>query len=363
MSAEFDSKNFINISEEDERLWELLSAYVDGETTLAEAAIVEAHLRSDAAYAQDFAFMKATARQVVHVGDVMPPTELRSLIFAATIHKPTLIRRFAQAMGQLQSAISPRHALPIGALAAGVLAAFVFVPRTADNRSESVSTEPSIVAVAPHTNKVVTPNMPKPTVPKGTQEKPKIAKNDNQPMLALPIPPDINFENLFIGTPVRENVKTVVAKKSDVPKAALTLASSIKKTPSITPKLNSAAVTIKTPMPKTSDMFDDFTPVPNMDRENQRAIVRNDPESLPNEDITPNSADTTPTTNALPSANVESPTRTFRVRSTRTLPDSRRIATAAQFRTEQSEFQQGISRSTMLAMQRDELSGSTVTRF
>lgn len=371
MSAEFDAKKFITVPEEDERLWELLSAYVDGETTSAESAIVEAHLRSDAAYAQDFAFLKATARQVVQVGDVMPPVELRDAIFAATIHKPTLSRRLAQAMGQLQSAISPRYALPVGALAAGVLAAFMFMPKTADNRTTSVNADSQLAAgvpeskVTPHTNNVIIPNIIKPIVPKATQDTPQAAKNDSPPMSAFPIQPEIGFEKMFSSVPVRENVKSDIAKKQSVPKIMTASVGKTDKTPNVPPKLSPVVVKIKTPMPKTSDMFNDFTPIPNMDRENQRTIVRNDPptESPSNEETTLNSADATSTENATPSANAESPTRTFRVRSTRTLPDSRRIATSAQFRTEQSEFQQGISRSTMLAMQRDELSGSTVTRF
>lgn len=365
MSAKFDPKNFKDISEEDEYLWELLSAYIDGETTPAESSIVEAHLRSDAAYAQDFAFLKAAARQVIQIGEVTPPTELRDAIFAATIYKPTLSRRFAQALGQLQSVISPRYALPMGTLAAGILAAFLFVPKTADNRPSDTNTTPQTVVVAPKTEPVKTLKAVEPILPKGTQAAPTIAKNNEQPKLALPTQPEINFAKMLIEPAVRTEMKPVVAKKLVMQKFVSAQTSNSKKTLNNMPKLTPVGDKTEMPMTTEDDMFSEFSLKPNMDRENQRTIAQNDPptEPLPNEDVTPNSADTTPAPNVVPSINAEAPTRTFRVRSTRTLPDSRRIATAAQFRTEQSEFQQGISRNTMLAMQRDELSGSTVTRF
>ena len=376
MSANFDNDNFMNFSEEDDQLWNLLSAYVDGETTAAESALVEAHLRSDAAYAQDFAFLKAASRQVIQMGDVEPPMQLREAIFAATVNKPTLSRRLAQAMGQFQAAFLPRYALPTGALAAGVVAAFLLMPRTADTKSGNSDMEPSQIAAIP-SNPVsepkisdVTPQVEATTPKTNTATQKTITQNDS-PKVKVIVPKQSEIDWTQVIAPTQETIKVekkVADTKLNIPKFKVIPANLSSKSSTIAPKIQPRIVQSTPPMPKMSDMYNDFTPIPNMDRGNQRNVASNGTptEPLPGEDVTPTTADAAPTANAAGTENsavVPVSTRTVRLRSGRTLPDSRRIATAAQFRSEESEFQKGMSRNTMLAIQRDELSGSTVTRF
>src|SRR5262249_5047258 len=116
----------------DAALWELLSVYADGEATPEAAARVESLLRSDPAYAREFAFLRLSADAVRNSPEVEPPAFLTDAILNATSHRPTLSRRLAAAWGDLRRAVTPgivRYALPVGAVTAAAIVAVVFWPR------------------------------------------------------------------------------------------------------------------------------------------------------------------------------------------------------------------------------------------
>jgi hypothetical protein len=370
MSAEFDSENFdMQANTEDERLWDLLSAYADGETTPEESALVEAHLRSDAAYARDFAFLQAASRQVMLAGEVEPPTHLRDAIFAATIHKPTFARRLAAAWGDFRTVLSPRYAYPAGALAAGVFAAFLLWPRPAGTNNGTTDSSGAIVALPKEESvpPIVPPDV-KIAPPKlETLKKPTIAAN-NQPKTKAVPPVMVLQPKDFLGipagdTPSGKTVVTVAERKSNTLKPKNTLSPTVFKTTDVKPKIVTAVDKTSAPMPTKTDkgeMYTDFHVQPNMDRENQRIIVDNDPpaEPLPGDDATPETV-----VNPPASAPAAETSKTFVFRSGRKLPDLRRLATALPSRSEKSGFQQGMTHTTILAMQREEIAGNTVTRF
>lgn len=370
MSAEWNSENFLAQTDaEDERLWDLLSAYADGETTPEESALVEAHLRSDAAYARDFAFLQGASRHVMLMGEVEPPTALRDAIFAATIHKPTFARRLAAAWGNFQTAINPRYAYPAGALAAGVCAAFLLWSRPAiapnqSNSAPAVAATPNIETVAP----VVPPSAKRVSPQHYDLKKPQLAGN-NKPKIVVPTI-ELRAEDFF-GTqahqaskPSVKNDVLTVAKRTEQPKKpnANLMNAGLKET-IVTPKATNPIVKINTPTTDMdrNDKSPGFMVVPNMDQQNQRTIVRSDPpnEPLPGDEAPAATADAT--TNSTPEPPSNAP-RTFRVRNSRKLPDVRSLATAVPTRG-QSEFQQGMTHSTILAMQREEIAGNTMTRF
>jgi hypothetical protein len=119
-------------SVEDEALWDLLSAYMDGEATPEEAAQAEALLQEDPAVARDFEFLRMTSVSARSWVEVEPPAALREAIFAATSHRRTLAQRVVVGWSELRYTLASgvgRYALPAGALAAAGLAALLLWPR------------------------------------------------------------------------------------------------------------------------------------------------------------------------------------------------------------------------------------------
>ncbi|HZP80172.1 MAG TPA: hypothetical protein VFB21_00920 [Chthonomonadaceae bacterium] len=143
-------------STEDDALWDLLSAYRDGEATAEEAALVEARLRSDPAYARDFEFLKRTSEAARAYVEVEPPASLRESIFAATTQRQTFAGRVAAGWDSLRRALAPNWGtgLAVGGLAAAAVLGLLFWPR-------------------PHSD-----NAPPPlTVKPGTASPPQVAQN------------------------------------------------------------------------------------------------------------------------------------------------------------------------------------------
>jgi hypothetical protein len=121
----------LSSDQEDDALWDMLSAYVDGEATPEEAAHVEAMLRTDPAYARQREFLQMTAESARSYVEIEPPESLRAAIFAATTHRPTLARRLAAGWSDLRRALAPgalRYGLPAGALAAAAVLVVAFWP-------------------------------------------------------------------------------------------------------------------------------------------------------------------------------------------------------------------------------------------
>jgi hypothetical protein len=73
----------------------LLSAFVDGEVSAVEAALVETHLSSCAGCASDVAFFRLAHATLADPHPVLPPAALSERIAAATYARPTLSQRVA----------------------------------------------------------------------------------------------------------------------------------------------------------------------------------------------------------------------------------------------------------------------------
>ncbi|HZO87472.1 MAG TPA: hypothetical protein VFB38_03975 [Chthonomonadaceae bacterium] len=120
------------ITREDDALWSLLSAYVDGEVTAEEAEQVEEMLRADPACARDLEFLRLAGRYARSYVELEPPAGLRESILAATSRRPTLARRVAAGWAGLRQALAPnflRVAVPAGTVAAAAVTAFLLWPR------------------------------------------------------------------------------------------------------------------------------------------------------------------------------------------------------------------------------------------
>ena len=76
-------------------VWDLLSAYADGETNAHETEVVEAHIAVCSDCARDLQFMQGAHEALQAIPEVEPPVTLRSAILAATVNRPSLTERFA----------------------------------------------------------------------------------------------------------------------------------------------------------------------------------------------------------------------------------------------------------------------------
>jgi len=107
-----------------DRVWDLLSVYVDGEADATEAAMVEAHIAECPSCASDLEFLRSTAVTLSAVPEVAPPAAMREAILAATVSRPTFADRIGMAVRRALSPIPARY----GALtAAGAAAALTMV--------------------------------------------------------------------------------------------------------------------------------------------------------------------------------------------------------------------------------------------
>jgi hypothetical protein len=133
---------------DDEKLWELLSLYVDGEADPAQAAIVEQMLSSDPAYRRDFDFLMETSTAMHMVEEIAPPAGLRDLVYARTVNRPTLVGRLRAAWSRATAPGFTRYASIGGALAVAALGAVVLWP-SLHSTSAGGTTPPQIAAVTP----------------------------------------------------------------------------------------------------------------------------------------------------------------------------------------------------------------------
>ncbi len=140
-------------------VWDLLSAYADGETNDHETQVVQAHIAVCKDCARDLQFMLGTQEALQAIPEVEPPISLRSAILAATVNRPSLTERFATAVRRGLAPAPVRY----GALAAaGAAAALTAVTiRDSNNPVHYVPNEPTIVATVPN------PSDANPSAPSG----------------------------------------------------------------------------------------------------------------------------------------------------------------------------------------------------
>jgi hypothetical protein len=129
---------------EEEKLWDLLSLYVDGEADPAQAAIVEQMLSSDPAYRRDFDFLMQTSKTMHMLEEVAPPIALRDAIYAGTVRRPTLTGRLRAAWNRATTPAFGRYATVGGAFAVAAIGALLVLPRL--NSTNSHNTLPTQVA-------------------------------------------------------------------------------------------------------------------------------------------------------------------------------------------------------------------------
>jgi hypothetical protein len=129
-------------------VWDLLSAYADGETNPQETALVEAHVATCQNCARDLQFMQGTQEALQALPTVEPPISLRSAILAATVNRPSFTERFATAVRRGLAPAPVRY----GALAAaGAAAALTAVTiRDQGNPVHYAPKQPAAVATVPH---------------------------------------------------------------------------------------------------------------------------------------------------------------------------------------------------------------------
>ncbi len=129
---------------DEEKLWDLLSLYVDGEADPAQATIVEQMLSSDPAYRRDFDFLMQTSKTMHTLEEVAPPIALRDAIYAGTVRRPTLAGRLRAAWNRATTPAFGRYATVGGAFAVAAIGALLVLPRL--NSTNSHNALPTQVA-------------------------------------------------------------------------------------------------------------------------------------------------------------------------------------------------------------------------
>lgn len=144
--ADFDQRDDLNrMNDMDEEIWDLLSLYLDGETTPSETQKVEALIASDARYAREFSLMQRGSQCLQAAPQFEPPTALRTAILAQTIYRPT----FAMRVRDILRAMAPHRAV-YGFVGAATFAAITFMAVRPAMQPLAV-TSGSSVAVKPST--------------------------------------------------------------------------------------------------------------------------------------------------------------------------------------------------------------------
>jgi hypothetical protein len=90
----------MNQGAECEAIWDMLSAYADGEATPEEARIVEAHVAACLDCARDLQFMRETSQMLALTPEIAPPPGLQEAILAATTRRPTWRERVRTALSR-----------------------------------------------------------------------------------------------------------------------------------------------------------------------------------------------------------------------------------------------------------------------
>jgi hypothetical protein len=157
-----------------DNVWDLLSVYADGETSLEETAMVDTHIAVCCDCARDLAFMRNTSVVLSETPEVEPPATLRASILAATVDRKTLAERVLAGIRGALAPASLRYGAAAGA--AGLLAAVALHFGVTDLRSPvEYRPQPQVTA----RNQATQPELDQLVPPMGIE--------DEQP--AAPAPP------------------------------------------------------------------------------------------------------------------------------------------------------------------------------
>jgi hypothetical protein len=252
----------------DDALWQLLSVYLDGETTPEETAQVEAMLRDDPAYARDFAFLKMASVSVQSLPEVEPPAFLRDSIFAATSHRPTFARRVAAALLGCRQALVPaivRYALPTGAVAAAAILAVVFWQRNATAPGPHVPAGTSVPLV-----KASPPPRPVPANPEPAPEIPNdLPRRSEGPNILRRMAAAAQALDVKVKAPAAAPEPTERRGNRLIANAVVTPKRDPAKSAKVVPPLHPAVQ----PQPQDSGTQVVFAKLPMMDDINQRPVL------------------------------------------------------------------------------------------
>ncbi len=268
MSTDFNSEKRTAAStpmpHDDEAMWALLSVYLDGETTPAEAALVEKRLRTDPAFARKYALLQRTSAAARALPEIDPPTGLRAAIFAATIYRPTPMGRVNAAWGRLRAASAPRPArlaLAGGALAAAALAFLVIRPGPRQPLSVVRPAPGPLVAVLPPP--VVTP------APPPDFESPARTTSSRAEATQHPIAPEV--QNIQSPPRMADNNMRIARDLTDGERlAAANLRASSKANGNHTYTQNRRASQRPDSYERPKAEVALYSPLPRMDQQNQR---------------------------------------------------------------------------------------------
>jgi hypothetical protein len=97
------------------RIWDLISLYVDGEAGPEEAKAVEQHTAACLSCAQDLAMLQRTAGVLLRIPETEPPAALRQAILEATVYRPTFADRLRAAVSTLLRPMPVRYSLSAAA--------------------------------------------------------------------------------------------------------------------------------------------------------------------------------------------------------------------------------------------------------
>lgn len=369
-----DDAPFVYHNEDDGRLWDLLTIYADGEATEAEKAEVETLLRSDSAYAEDFALLKQMAFQMRSFAEVDPPAHLRDAILSVTTHRPTFSRRLLTGMEALRAAFSIPTARYGGAFATAALLTFVFWPRDNQVPSELPAAPPVVADV----------QTPPPSGTQNSEEGRKQDRGSTSSTLFAKRASGLQSPGATANPKIEARSKQVA--KMSTGQVNLTPAINLdakRQTPknvvaNAKPKRvnNKASLPEATEQNSSAHIAAEYGPRPMMDKDYQRPVevamkTEADDVSVKIRDYQPDDSSEpkgSGDSNSRVAANNSQDTseaglRTVQFRSGKTLPISRRYVSGADLKREHEAATLGYTRSTVLSIQRNELTGNVVGRF
>lgn len=236
-----------------DKIWDLLSAYVDGETTPQEAALVESHTAECETCASDLAFLRSSSVVLHETAEVEPPAALREAILAATVNRPTWQERLLIAA---RTAFAPT-AVRYGTLAAAGAAATVAFLALRDTSLPPVDER---VVYAPETPGVTTQVAPNVTRP-----------SDETPITTI-VPPAPGSRTVKVtGLRRRADARSASAQVARLDRTVAESTRPTRRVEPITPKVEAYPFKAKVTDPLVSDLPPASEPEP--------VIVRRDPES------------------------------------------------------------------------------------
>lgn len=379
-------------SAEDERIWQLLSVYRDGEATSEEAAAAEALLQVSSEAARRHAFLKDLGATMRGRPEQEPPATLRAAIFAATTGAtaagPHAARNRVLAAWidfRASLALALRRYGPVScALGAAGLAALLCWPRSESQRiAPLLRPEAAQVAqVHPDPGKSNRADLTAPS----TQDEGdlQIARGQQEPII-VPLPPERSAARPRVAK-WREmrNAPTANADYTPRPVAKMSRSGSGKR--------NTATGLIDrkglAPSSGGSLRFAEedsvYSPRPMMDAHNMRTAAweREDDNSLDSADVhvamDENASTAPPPKNAAPNGGSESagtprltsapPPKTRRIMEGKLLvsempPDTRRIISGADIRREQEASRLGYDRVTQQNIERHQVAITFTGKF